>query len=71
MRPGKFSALAQTRLTSRRFWRILKLRYQTTTYEPYQPYRDVLCNTLAQMMERYGLRATDEDGEALLAAVRT
>jgi 2-haloacid dehalogenase len=47
------------------------LRYQTTTYEPYQPYRDVLCNTLAQMMERYGLRATDEDGEALLAAVRT
>jgi 2-haloacid dehalogenase len=47
------------------------LRYQTTTFEPYRPYRDVLRDTLAQMMERYGLRYTDDDGEALLAAVRT
>jgi 2-haloacid dehalogenase len=47
------------------------LRYQTTTFEPYQPYRDVLRDTLAQMMGRFGLRYTDEDGEALLAAVRT
>jgi 2-haloacid dehalogenase len=47
------------------------LRYQTTTYEPYRPYRDVLRDTLSQMMERYGLRYSDEDGEALLAAVRS
>lgn len=47
------------------------LRYQTTTFEPYRPYRDVLRDTLAQMMERHGLRYTDDDGEALLAAVRT
>jgi 2-haloacid dehalogenase len=47
------------------------LRYQTTTFERYRPYRDVLRDTLAQMMERYGLPYTDGDGEALLAAVRT
>jgi 2-haloacid dehalogenase len=47
------------------------LRYQTTTFEPYRPYRDVLRDTLAQMMERYSLHYTDDDGEALLAAVRT
>ena len=47
------------------------LRYQTTTFESYRPYRDVLRDTLAQMMRRYGLRSTDEDGDALRAAVRT
>jgi 2-haloacid dehalogenase len=47
------------------------LRYRTTTFEPYRPYRDVLRNTLAQMMERYGLHYTADDGDALLAAVRT
>src|SRR3954471_22026269 len=29
------------------------LRYETTTFEPYRPYREVLRNTLAAMMERY------------------
>jgi 2-haloacid dehalogenase len=47
------------------------LRYQTTTFAPYRPYRDVLRDTLAQMMGRYGLDYSDDDGETLLAAVRT
>jgi 2-haloacid dehalogenase len=47
-----------------------RLRFETTTYGPYKPYRDVLRETLAQMMRDYGLAYRDEDGEALLAAVR-
>ncbi len=47
------------------------LRYDTTTNQPYQPYRDVLRNTLRQIMEQYGIPYRAEDGEALLAAVRT
>jgi 2-haloacid dehalogenase len=47
------------------------LRYETTTREPYRPYREVLQGTLRQIMERYGLPYRDEDGEALIAAVRT
>jgi 2-haloacid dehalogenase len=47
------------------------LRYATTTYQPYQPYRDVLRHTLRQIMERYGIPYRAEDGEAFLAAVRT
>jgi 2-haloacid dehalogenase len=47
------------------------LRYAATTYQPYQPYRDVLRNTLRQIMERYGIPYRHEDGEALLAAVRS
>jgi 2-haloacid dehalogenase len=48
-----------------------KLRYDTTTNGPYQPYRDVLRDTLAQTMRNYGLPYRDEDGDALLAAVPT
>lgn len=47
------------------------LRYQTTTYGPYQPYRDVLRRTLAATMAQYGLTYQDADGDALLAAVPT
>jgi 2-haloacid dehalogenase len=47
------------------------LRYQTTTFEPYRPYRDVLRETLAQAMQHYGLPYADEDGDALVAAVPT
>jgi 2-haloacid dehalogenase len=46
------------------------LRYETTTNRPYQPYRDVLRGTLQQILERYGIPYREEDGEALLAAVR-
>jgi 2-haloacid dehalogenase len=48
-----------------------RLRFETTTHAPYQPYRDVLRGTLRQIMERYGLPYREEDGDALLAAVRT
>jgi 2-haloacid dehalogenase len=48
-----------------------KLRYDTTTNRPYQPYRDVLRGALAQSMREYGLPYRDEDGDALLAAVPT
>jgi 2-haloacid dehalogenase len=48
-----------------------KLRYDTTTHGPYQPYRDVLRGTLRQIMERYGLPYREEDGDALVAAVPT
>ena len=47
------------------------LRYRTTTSGPYQPYRDVLRETLAQTMREYGLPYQDADGDALLAAVPT
>lgn len=47
------------------------LRYATTTHQPYQPYRNVLRHTLRQIMEQYGIPYRAEDGEALLAAVRT
>ena len=47
------------------------LRYQTTTFAAYQPYRDVLTGTLAEAMRRYGLAYREEDGAALLAAVPT
>ena len=46
-------------------------RYQTTTFGPYRPYRDVLRETLARAMQAYGLPYRDEDGDALLAAVPT
>lgn len=48
-----------------------ELRYRTTTFEPYRPYRDVLRDTLTQAMADYGLPYRNEDGEALLAAVPT
>ncbi len=47
------------------------LRYDTTTNSPYRPYRDVLRDTLAQTMRKYGIPYRDEDGAALLAAVPT
>lgn len=47
------------------------LRYDTTTNGPYRPYRDVLRETLAQIMRRYGLPYRDEDSDDLLAAVPT
>jgi 2-haloacid dehalogenase len=47
------------------------LRYETTTSGPYQPYRDVLRNTLDQVMREFGLPYRDDDGDALLAAVPT
>lgn len=47
------------------------LRYATTTHQPYQPYRDVLRDTLRQIMVQNGIPYRDEDGEVLLAAVRT
>jgi 2-haloacid dehalogenase len=47
------------------------LRYETTTSSPYQSYRDLLRNTLAQVMKEFGLPYQDEDGDALLTAVPT
>jgi 2-haloacid dehalogenase len=47
------------------------LRYGTTTHGPYRPYREVLRETLRQMMGAYRLPYRDEDGDALLAAVPT
>lgn len=47
------------------------LRFETTTNRPYQPYRNVLRGTLAEIMGRYGIIYRDEDGAALVAAVRT
>src|SRR6478735_11066724 len=46
-------------------------RYRTTTYAPYQPYRDVLRATLKTTMQQYGLAYVGSDGDALLAAVPT
>jgi 2-haloacid dehalogenase len=48
-----------------------RLRYDTTTNGPYQPYRDVLAGTLAGIMGQYGIPYRDEDGAALVAAVST
>src|SRR5215211_5232660 len=48
-----------------------RLRYATTTFEPYQPYADVLSGTLARVMDQFGLAYRDEDGAALVAAVST
>jgi 2-haloacid dehalogenase len=48
-----------------------RLRYDTTTNDPYRPYREVLRDTLAQIMREYGLPYREEDGDALLAAVPT
>ena len=45
------------------------LRYDTTTNGPYRPYRDVLRDTLRQVMQSYGLPYRHVDGDALLAAV--
>ena len=39
-----------------------KLRYATTTYRPYQPYRDVLAGTLAEAMGQFGLTYQEADG---------
>jgi 2-haloacid dehalogenase len=47
------------------------LRYRTTTFGPYRPYRDVLRDTLAQTMRQHGLPYRDEDGDELVAAVPT
>src|SRR4051812_26660089 len=38
---------------------------------PYQPYRDVLRQTLAEATARFGIEYRNEDGEALVAAVST
>lgn len=46
-------------------------RYETTTYAPYQPYRQVLRGTLERAMQRYGIAYRDEDGDALVSAVST
>jgi 2-haloacid dehalogenase len=48
-----------------------KLRYETTTHGPYRPYRVVLRETLRETLERYALPYREEDGDALLAAVRS
>ena len=48
-----------------------RLRYATTTYRPYQPYRDVLAGTLAEVMGQFGLTYQEADGSALVAAVST
>ena len=48
-----------------------RLRYETTTDGPYQPYRDVISGTLAGIMAQYGIPYRDEDGAALVAAVST
>src|SRR5215211_8754493 len=45
------------------------LRYRTTTFGPYRPYREVLRETLAQSMLEYGFPYQDADSDALLAAV--
>src|ERR671917_2390014 len=45
------------------------LRFRTTTSGPYQRYRDVQRETLAQTMREYELQYQDRDGDALLAAV--
>jgi len=47
------------------------LRYETTTSGPYRPYRDVLRNTLAQVLREFGLPYEEADGDALLEAVPT
>ena len=46
------------------------IRYQEILGE-YRPYREVLCRTLAEAMQRFGLAYRDEDGAAIVAAVPT
>ena len=46
------------------------IRYQAILGE-YRPYRDVLCRSLAEAMQRFGLAYRDEDGAAIVAAVPT
>lgn len=46
------------------------LRFQAIL-EPYRPYREVLSQTLAQAMARFGLAYQEEDGAALVAAIPT
>ena len=48
-----------------------RLRYDTTTFGPYRPYRDILRETLAGVMEQFGLSYRPEDGAALVTAVST
>jgi 2-haloacid dehalogenase len=48
-----------------------RLRFETTTHTAYQRYRDVLRNTLAEALRKYGLDYRSEDGNALVAAVST
>ncbi|MFL5758709.1 MAG: haloacid dehalogenase type II [Thermomicrobiales bacterium] len=47
-----------------------ELRFQAIL-APYRPYHEVLRQTLAEAMRRYGLSYRDEDGETLVAAVPT
>jgi 2-haloacid dehalogenase len=47
------------------------LRYETTTNGPYRPYHEVLKGTLREVLERHGITCRAEDGEELIAAVRT
>ena len=46
------------------------IRFQETLGE-YRPYREVLCRSLAEAMQRFGLTYRDEDGAAIVAAVPT
>ena len=46
------------------------IRFQEILGE-YRPYREVLCRTLAEAMQRFGLAYRDEDGAAIVAAVPT
>jgi len=62
-------ARAQTIDVDKFLARFEELRYETTTSGPYKPYRDVLRNTLDQVMGEYGLSYEDADGDALLAAI--
>ena len=48
-----------------------RLRFDTTAFDSYRPYRDVLRETLAQVIQQFGLSYRDEDGAALVAAVPT
>jgi 2-haloacid dehalogenase len=47
-----------------------ELRYQAIL-GPYLPYREVLGNSLAETMRRFGLPYQDADGSALVAAIST
>jgi 2-haloacid dehalogenase len=46
-----------------------RVRFDTTTYGPYRPYREVLRETLAQVMGQFAIPYRDSDGAALVAAV--
>ena len=46
------------------------IRFQEILGE-YRPYREVLCRSLAEAMQRFGLAYRDEDGAAIVAAVPT